>query len=168
MIGQCLKPQGIKGEVKVKPMTDDLERFIGLENVDIQLPDGSYKNIGIDSVRIDAKFAYILFDDVNDRSGAEKYRNTVLWIDKTDAVKLPDGRFFIGDVIDCAVVTKDGRKLGKVYDIFQTGSNDVYVVKGKQRDILLPALKILMEINIAEKLIIVDQNAMDGLIEDED
>lgn len=168
MVGQLIKPQGIKGEIKVKPMTDDVNRFLDLINIYLEMTDGSYKIMGIESVRTDAKFAYIVLDGVNDRNSAEEYRGMNIWIDKQDAVELPKGRFYIFDLIGCTVTTKDNRELGKVTDVLHTGSNDVYVVKGKHRDILLPALKAIMNVDIDGRLITVDQGALEGLIEDED
>ena len=93
-------------------------------------------------------------DDIND---TEQYKNCILKIDRKDAVELPEDTYFITDMIGIEVYTEEGEKLGKLDDIFPTGSNDVYVVKdelGKQ--ILLPAIgEVIKEVDIDNKKMIV-------------
>ena len=95
---------------------------------------------------------------------AETLRNCYIKMDRKNAKKLPEGTYYIADLIGLDVYSDDGKLLGKLDDIFNTGSNDIYVVKdelGKQ--ILLPAISdVVKDINLEEKKIIV--HILNGLI----
>ena len=96
---------------------------------------------------------------------AEKYKNMYIKIDRKDAVKLPEGSYFIVDLIGLDVVTEEGEVLGEVYDIYETGSNDIYVVRNKTtaKQILLPAIKnVIKNVDIQKGTITV--KLMEGLI----
>ena len=88
---------------------------------------------------------------------AEKYKNDYLKIDRKDAKKLPKDTYFIADLIGLDVYTDSNEYLGKVDDIFPTGSNDVYVVKNdKGKQILLPGISdVIKQIDIENGKIIV-------------
>ena len=96
---------------------------------------------------------------------AEKYKSMYIKIDREDAVELPKGSYFIVDLIGLEVKTEEGEVLGEVYDIYPTGSNDIYVVKNKitGEQILLPAVKeVIKNVDIQNKTITV--KLMEGLV----
>ena len=95
---------------------------------------------------------------------AEKYRNFYIKINRKDAIELPDDSYFIVDILQCEVFTDANEHLGKVVDVFSTGSNDVYTVKTEEgKEILLPAIEdVIKEVDIANKKIVV--HLLDGLI----
>ena len=94
---------------------------------------------------------------------AENYRNFYLKIERNKDEKLDKDSYYIIDIIGCTVYTDEGNKLGKVDDVFSTGSNDVYVVKSEEgKQILLPAIKdVIKNIDIKNKAIIV--HLLEGL-----
>ena len=102
-------------------------------------------------------------ENISSIEEAEKYKNSILKIKREDAVKLPQNSYFIVDLLGIDVYTEDNLHLGKIVDIFPTGSNDVYVVKdelGKQ--ILLPAIKsVIHKVDIENKKMTV--SLMEGL-----
>ena len=155
LIGNILKPQGLKGEVKVKPVSPYPERFKKIEKVFIKRE--SFYIYSIERVRIADKYVFLKFAEINSREEAESIRNCGIFIDKQDLIELKPGEYFIYDLIDCDVVTENGENLGKVTDVIQMDSNDVYVIRSKNsREILLPAIKdIIRDININKKLIII-------------
>ena len=106
----------------------------------------------------------IKFKKIDDLNMAEKYKGCYLKIHRKDARKLPKDTYFIADIIGSDVITDDGKLLGKVDDIYNTGSNDIYVVKdelGKQ--ILLPNIKeVILDIDIEKQIVTV--HLLDGLI----
>lgn len=162
-VGQIVNTFGVSGEVKVYPYTDDIKRFSKLKSVYIEKKSGmqEYK---IQNVRYHKNMVIIKFENVENMNDAELLKNCYLKIDRKDAIKLPKDTFFIADLIGLDVYTDEGKLLGKVEDIYSTGSNDIYVVKdelGKQ--VLLPAIKdVLKDINLEERKITV--HIIKGLI----
>ncbi|MEF9864118.1 MAG: ribosome maturation factor RimM [Christensenellaceae bacterium] len=129
-LGQILKPQGIKGEVKIDAYTDDISRFEGLEFLYFK-ENSSYQKVNIETVRIDHKYAYIKFLHIKDRNDAELLRGKMIYIDRANAAKLPEGAFYIQDLIGLEVLDNHGTSLGVLKDITKTGASDVYVVLTK-------------------------------------
>lgn len=126
-IGQILKPQGIRGEVKVKPLTDDPSRFACLKTV--YIGNAIYRP---DKVRCAADGVYIKFVGIDDRNAAEKLRGFMIEIDRAVAVPLSDGEFFIADLIGSTLAARsqDGGEttIGKVQRIESFGAADVFTV----------------------------------------
>ena len=115
-------------------------------------------------VKYQKNMLLIKFKNIDDLNMAEKYKGCYLKIHRKDARKLPKDTYFIADIIGSDVITDDGKLLGKVDDIYNTGSNDIYVVKdelGKQ--ILLPNIKeVILDIDIEKQIVTV--HLLDGLI----
>ena len=152
-IGQIVNTYGIKGFVKVVPFTDDITRFEKLKSVYIDIK-GNLKEFTIEEVKYSKNMVLIKFKEIPDINEAERYRNYYIKISREDAIKLPKDTYFIADLIGLEVYVKETNKLlGKVDDIFSTGSNDVYVIKdelGKQ--ILLPGTKeVIKQIDIENR-----------------
>ena len=162
-IGQIVNTFGIKGMVKVNPFTDNIRRFDKLKKVYI----GSVKEkeeIENEEVKYHKKMVLIKFKDINNPDEANLLRNKYLFIDRKDEDPLEEGIYYIVDMLGLDVYTDENELLGTLDDIYNTGSNDIYVVKnelGKQ--ILLPAIKdVIKEVNLEEKKIIV--HLIPGLI----
>ena len=152
-IGQIVNTYGIKGFVKVVPFTDDITRFEKLKSVYIDIK-GNLKEFTIEEVKYSKNMVLIKFKEIPDINEAERYRNYYIKINRADAIKLPKDTYFIADLIGLDVYVEENNKLlGKVDDIFSTGSNDVYVIKdelGKQ--ILLPGTKeVIKQIDIENR-----------------
>ncbi|MGN9160184.1 ribosome maturation factor RimM [Clostridium sulfidigenes] len=140
-VGQITKPHGVRGEVKVLSLTDSLERFRELDKVYID-----DKEIKITSVKLQKDRAILKIEGIDSIEEAELYRNKYLQVKREDAIKLPEGSYYVADLMDCYVYDTDGEELGKVYDVIATGSNDVYWVKSEgKEDVLVPALKTIVE-----------------------
>ena len=149
-IGQITKPHGVKGEVKVFSLTDSLEEFTTLKKVYI---DGVERKIT--SCKLQTDRAILKIEGIDSMDEAEKYRNKYLKIHREDAKELPEDSYYIADLIDCKVFDTEGEELGTVYDVIETGSNDVYWVKGK-KEVLIPALKdIVVKVDIENNEIII-------------
>ena len=162
-IGQIVNTFGIKGMVKVKPFTDDIRRFDDLEKVYIE-NNKSRKEYEIEEVKYHKEMVLIKFKGVETVEVAELLRNYYLKVKREDEPELEDGTFYIVDLLGLEVYSDEGKLLGKLEDIYNTGSNDIYVVKdelGKQ--LLLPAISdVIKDINIKDKKIIV--HILNGLI----
>ena len=140
-IGQIINTFGIKGEVKVIPFTNDIRRFDELENIYVKTKKES-KLYKIESIKYHKNMVLIKLKSINTPEQAELLKNAYIEIDRNQAIQLKEGEYFIVDLIGLDVYTDEGKLLGKVDDIYNTGANDIYVVKdelGKQ--ILLPGIK---------------------------
>ncbi len=144
-VGQITKPHGVRGEVKVVSFIDSLEDFRTLDKVYL---DGQI--IKITSVKLQTDRAILKIEGIDTVEAAERYRNKYLMIKREDADELPEDSYYIADLIGCTVVDTEGNDLGKVFDVIETGSNDVYWVKGEgKKEVLIPALKdIVVEVDI--------------------
>lgn len=163
-IGQIVNTHGVKGEVKVYPLTDNVRRFSKLSFVFMLGKDGQYEKVEIEGVKYFKEMPLLKLKNVDDMDAAMKFRNQYLYVDRENAVKLPKDTYFITDLIGLDVITEDGNRLGELINVFSTGSNDVYEVKREEgKNVLLPAIgDVILEVNIEEGFIKV--RLMEGLL----
>ena len=162
-IGQIVNTFGIKGFVKVNPWVNDVTRFDDLKKVYIKIRK-ELKELEIEEVKYHKNQVLLKFKGIETVEQAEILRNAILEIDRKDAIPLEEGEYFIADLLESEVYTDEGEKLGILEDIFNTGSNDIYVVKNELgKSILLPRIKeVFKEIDVENKKIIV--HLIEGLI----
>lgn len=162
-VGQIINTQGHRGEVRVWPLTDNPKRFQANDVFVAELNQKTF-NLTVDSVRNQKNFLVIKFREIEDMNAAEKMKNALLKIPKDQLIDLPEDTFFIFEIIGMDVYTDEGFYLGKVKDVTQTGSNDLYTVKGESKEYLIPAVKnIVREISREEKKITI--TPVEGLLE---
>jgi len=163
-VGRVLSPWGVKGQVKVEPLTDDVSRFKKLKSVLVE-ENGTLTSLAVESVIfLKNRFAVLKFRGVETVEAAERLRERYLMVHRKDAVKLPKGHYFICDIIGMDVYEEeDGAFLGKIRDVLKTGANDVYVVALQDgRELLLPAIKeVVKEISLQENKMVV--KLMEGM-----
>lgn len=161
-LGQIVNVKGLKGEVKVNPFTENIDRFEELKTVLIKFKNES-KEFEIEKVGYHKNQVILKFKGINTIEEAEKLRNSYILINRNDLEPLEEGVYYITDLLGLEVYTEDGTLLGKVDDIYNTGSNDIYVVKddlGKQK--LLPGIpEVLKNVDLEHGKIIV--NLIEGL-----
>lgn len=168
-VGYVLKPQGLKGEVKIKPLTDTLDRFDEIKQILLKETDGSFKGVNILSRRYMKEWVILLLEGFDNKDLAEQLRGKSLWIPRSMAKPLTKDNYFIADLIGCKVESVTGTPLGVVSEVIKTGSNDVFVVACEGKDILIPALKkIVIQVDIELGRIVIDSNEIKELIYDED
>ena len=155
-IGQIVNHFGIKGMVKVVPYTDDITRFDNLKTVYVTIKQNKKQYI-IEEVKYHKNMVLIKFKGIDKVEDAECLRNGILEVERKDAAKLDEDSYYIADLIGMQVYTDDGKTLGVLDDIYNTGSNDIYVIKTEEyKQILLPAIKdVIKEISLEENKIIV-------------
>ncbi|EJO5348199.1 16S rRNA processing protein RimM [Clostridium botulinum] len=147
-VGEIINTHGVKGEVKVYPLTDDMKRFKKLKEVFI---DGEKRKIL--SCKLQPKNVVLKIQGIDSIEEANKYRRKLLEIKRENSIKLPEGSYFIADLMECKVIDEEGIEIGQITDVIKTGSNDVYEVKGK-KEVLVPAIKdIVTDIDIENKII---------------
>lgn len=161
-LGQIVNVRGLKGEVKVNSFTEDSTKFERIPKVLIKQKN-TEKEYEIEKVSYSKNQVIIKFKGIDTIDDAEKLRNSYILVDRDDLEALPDGVYYLADLIGLDVYTEENEYLGKVDDIFSTGSNDVYVVKsddGKEK--LLPGIdEVIKKIEMDSKKIIV--NLIKGL-----
>lgn len=140
-VGIITSTHGVRGEVKVYPTTDDPRRFHRLKEV--VLDTGREKlNLEIEGVKFFKQFVILKFKGLDNINDIEKYRQKSLYVTRKNAVRLQRDEYFIADLIGLKVQDEDGKELGTVKDVIETGANDVYEVEmADGKSLLLPAIK---------------------------
>ena len=159
MVGVVAKAQGILGEVKIKPLTDDPDRFAVLSEVLVKRGN-ALEPVSLSFVRVHQGFVYAHLDGATTRNQAEAQRGWKLYVDRQHAVPLPEDHHFIVDLVGCHVQDTQGRELGTLTEVLQPGANDVYVVKG-QRNLMVPVLKrVIRSVDVDQRLIVLDAQVL--------
>ena len=140
-VGIITSTHGVRGEVKVYPTTDDPRRFRRLKEV--VLDTGKEKmNLEIEGVKFFKQFVILKFKGLDNINDIEKYRQKSLYVTRKNAVRLQRDEYFIADLNGVKVQEEDGKELGTVKDVIETGANDVYEVEmADGKSLLLPAIK---------------------------
>lgn len=155
-IGLIVKPQGIRGELKVQPLTDDINRFKQLKEVII-----GEKTYRVTACIIGGGTVFLSLSGICDRNTAETFRGKFLRVTRENAIPLEEGRYFIVDVIGCNVVTNDEVVVGNVLDVF-TARTDIFTVKCVDGRIMrFPFLKdAVLNVDVQNKTITVDKKRL--------
>jgi len=164
VIGQITRPQGLRGEVRVMPLTMDIKRFSDLSEVYLaQEGFDDCDKRGIERVWYKKNMVVLKLSGCGSFEDAEELRGCELKVLEKDRITLSEDSFFWDDLIGMSVVSEGGEEIGKVFEIFPTGSNDVLVVKNKDREVLLPFIgDVVLDVNVEEKKMLV--HMIDGLI----
>ena len=86
----------------------------------------------VESVRLHKEMVLVKLRGLESIDDVLPYKGLSLYVAREDAVKLPEGRYYIADLLQCRAVTDDGRALGKVRDVLETGANDVLIIRGEK------------------------------------
>ena len=163
-VGVITQTHGIRGEVKVFPTTDDVNRFKKLKEV--ILDTGKERlTMEIESVKFFKQYVILKFRGYDSINDIEKYKRAKLLVTRDKAVKLKKDEYFIADLIGLKVVTEDGEPFGTMKDVLATGANDVYVVERPDAsEVLLPAIReCILNVDMEQGCIII--HIMDGLLD---
>jgi len=154
-IGKIVNTHGIRGEVKVKVYSDSVDRFEGMGKVYVVAGDGAdeagaisdtaeRRTLTITGLRYQKDMVLMTFDEIGSMTEAERLKNVLLQVPENELPSLEEGRYYIYQLVGIAVWEKD-ICYGKLTDVMQPGSNDVYVVHDGKREILIPALKTVIK-----------------------
>jgi len=162
-VGVITSPHGLKGEVKVFPTTDDVQRFKKLKEVILDTGKESIK-LEIMGVKFFKNLVILKFKGLDDINEVEQYRQKSLLIRREQSAPLKEGEYFITDLIGLQVFTEDGKEFGVLADVMQTGANDVYIIKTLEaKEVLIPAIKdCVLNIDIKKQRMVI--YLMPGLI----
>ena len=166
-IGKITKPQGLKGELKVQALSNNLERFLNYKYVYLGQ---EYAKTSVINARVQGGFVYLVLDGINSIDDAERLRNQLIFIDKSQLPKLDEDEYFISDLIGCVVCDENNKELGVVTDIDNFGVVDTITIKNKEtkKEILFPFLdRVIDFVDINNKIITIKNKEFDEVRVDE-
>ena len=131
--GEIVNTHGVRGEVKILPWTDSAEFLVAFRTLYI---DG--RPVKVRSSRVHKQTVLASLEGVEDVNAAMRLKGRRVFIDRADA-KLPEGGYFIQDIIGAEVVTEDGESIGKLAEVMDAPASMIYVVRG-ERERLIPAV----------------------------
>ncbi len=160
-IGRILKPHGVRGDVRVLPLTDWPERFLELERVFVGSHEAN-EQYAVRGVSLHGKVVLLGLTGIDSRDRAEDLRGHSVMIPESERVELPPDHYYIYELIGVDCYTTDGTLVGKVTDVLSTGANDVYVVEGPSGVHYVPAVKaVVREIDLEAYRMVVEW--LDGM-----
>lgn len=165
-IGTIVKPQGIRGEIRVFPTTDDPSRFALLVGKEITIRSkGGHQNYKLLQARPHKNIIILKLENITDRNMAETLTSGVITIPSELALPLEEGEYFVRDLIGLTVEDECGTNIGTIKDVMQTNANDVYIIETPEGDsFMMPAIKkIIRSVLLDQRKMIVKM--MDGLRE---
>lgn len=162
-IGVITSTHGLRGEVKVFPTTDDVNRFKKLKKCILRTNKGDIE-VEKKSCKFFKNMVILSFKEFEDINAVEKYKNCELFVRREDAMPLDEDEFYIADVIGMTVWEKD-KLIGELVDVMQTGANDVFVVDMSDgKELLIPVIKqCVLDIDYEAKRVTVE--LMKGMLD---
>lgn len=163
-VGVIANTHGIRGEVKVYPTTDDINRFKKLKKCILDTGK-EYMDLNVESVKFFKNMVILKFKEYNNINDIECYKGKDILVSRDNAVKLEKGEYYIADILGAKVILEDGSEFGVLEDVMQTGANDVYVVKTlDNKEVLLPKIdECVKKLDIENKIVTV--HIMKGLLD---
>ena len=166
LLGEILRPHGIRGEVRMRILTDYPERIRELDSV--YLGDNpetdQVTEYPVEAIRFHQDYGLLKLKAIDDRDAAERLRQLFVMVDLEHAIPLEEDEFYLYELIGLRVVTEQGEEIGTLSEVLETGANDVYVVDSpKHGELLIPVLEnVVLKTDIAGGQIVV--KLPDGLI----
>lgn len=163
LVGKVIGPHGLGGLLRIWSYSGFEASFLTAGTVFLRTDLGEINEFSVTSVRPHQNIFLMKLEGVNSRDGAEKYRGTDILINKK-AITREEDEYFWHELLGLKVYLDTGQYLGNVSQIISTGANDIYVVKGADKEIYIPAIyEVVKEIDVEnEKMIILD---MEGLLD---
>ena len=161
-IGEIVRPQGIRGEVKLRAMTEDMSRYARLESVFLK-KGGRLEEKKVLKGRSYDGFAFLQLEGVNDRDAAEALRGTEVYVDRKHAIKLGADENFVCELIGLKAVDENGEAIGTLRDVLKPNTVcDVYVFDTARGELMIPALKrVVRKVDVDAGVMTLDRTALD-------
>lgn len=148
VIGCVMSPHGVRGEIRVKVLTDFPDRFGGLETIYLG---EEYTPAVVEGCRKHGADVLLRLAGVDRREDADKLRGLLVRVPIDQARPLSEDEYYVHEIVGLEVWTTEGEYLGRVAEVIETGSNDVYVIRDGAREILIPALSdVVLGVNLEE------------------
>jgi len=160
LLGTIVKPQGVRGELKLRHETDDPARFAELDTVYMKHGD-AYRPVRVLGARVSGNDAFLTLEGVTDRDAAEALRDVQLYIDRDHARELADNEVFIADMLGIRAVDTLGREVGTLKDVLQNGGADVLVFDTPRGPMMAPFLKrLVVTLDVAAGRMVLDAQTL--------
>ena len=158
VVGEVTRPHGVRGAVRVLPVTDFPERLLRLRQVAL-VHEGRTRTVAVEQAEAAGRFVVMKLEGVDTADAAAALRGATIEVAAEDAVPLPPGQFYVFQIVGLRARTAGGDVLGEVVDVLRTGSNDVYVIRAPGgAETLLPAVEGVIEaIDLAAGEVVVRQ-----------
>ena len=154
MIGEVLKPQGVRGECKIRSYAADVEMFHEWKTLYRKTKEG-YEPVTVRTARIRDGFVYAFLDGSDSADAAEKFRGAELYVDRAHAAPAEEDATLIADLIGCEARDEDGTPVGTLTDVLQYGTVDTWVFRTAEGTLMAPALKaVFPEVDPEKKTIL--------------
>lgn len=129
------------GEVKVLPLTDFPHRFSNLKDIELVSEEGERRSLTVEKAELKGKLVYLKFTEIDAADEARSLIGSTLEIPERELVPLPEGVYYVFQLIGFEVVNEKGEPLGELVDVLSMPANDVWVVRRDDNEYLLPAVK---------------------------
>lgn len=133
VIGKVTKPKGLNGEVKVAVETDDVQNLLKVKTCFV-----GGKEYNIEKSYAASNGFFVKLSGINDVDAAETLRGAKFEIKREDASPLGEGEFYVADILGSSVVFENGKKVGKLVNVVNYGASDILVIRGLQKEWMLP------------------------------
>ena len=155
MIGTVLKPQGVRGECKIRSWAADIDLYHGWNTLFRQSPSG-YEPVSVAVTRIHDGFVFARLNGSASVDEAEGFRGVDLYVDRAHAAPAEEGAVLIADLIGCEARDEEGCPIGVLTDVLQYGTVDTWVFRTETGTLMAPALKaVFQEVDVKNKSILV-------------
>ena len=152
-VGRITRAHGLKGEMAVLPLSQVESRF--QPGSHLFVGEHGDRPVTVSSSRPHRQRVLLSFEEVRDRTEAERLRGEFLFVPASYAPALPEGEYWAHELIGCEAVTESGRSLGRIREVIHTPANDVWAADGEQGEVLIPALKdVVTLVDVAGKRIV--------------
>jgi len=158
-VGEVLRPWGLAGEVRVKPLTDrPEERFRHLRECVLWEPAADRReDCRITGCRFDGAELFVRMEGVTSPEAAKRFSGRLLAVAREDALPAPEGSFYPWEMAGAVVETRDGRRVGEFVGVDDSSAQPLWIVAGDGREHLVPAVaEIVVDVNVAERRIVID------------
>ncbi len=153
--GKIVNTHGLRGEVKLVPWTDSPQTFEEIDYVFIKKKTGDVR-LDIERLKYQKSNLIVKFNQISSIEEAEKLKNQTVYIDRDALGELPEGVYYIADIIGLAAVDESGNAVGTVVDIFNTGANDIYDIKREgKKNLLLPVIDDVITVDLENERVVV-------------
>jgi 16S rRNA processing protein RimM len=151
-VGEIVNTRGLQGCMKVRSCLETAGIFNKIQFLYVEEASGNKKPFNIRKIDRSGKMFFVQLEKISDVETARGFIGRKVYLPRDILEILPEGEYYCDDVIGIDVYTEEGEHIGKIESIFPTGSNDVYVCRGK-REILIPAIaEVIKEINVQKKI----------------
>lgn len=167
LLGTIVKVHGLRGDVKVAPLTWRPERFEHLQSIWVASDDEAPVLHTLKRVRVERGMVYLRFAELPRRDLVEPLVGRELFIDEKDREPLPEGYYYLDDLVGCRVHCSQYGNLGEVVEVMESRGNDVWIVRGPYGEVLVPAIQqVVQSVDIESRCI--EVTLLEGLVEEKD